>query len=208
MLVMCKRIGDLFSFISLGLSGSILQFWQNIIKVCSKSWLLTCSSNITLNLPSYNSSALKRKLNFCNGCLSLQYFWLHTSRDRVHCSRVYCNTKLETIQTILRQPCNSSRFFTDPLCGYLRLKWRGKEKSQSAPRSFIFSRKVCQTLFKLYLLPDTAASPVVHRVVGTSYNLNTARTEESGIVKECMYNMAIRVVEFSNGGYKIRKIFA
>ena len=89
------------------------------------------------------------------------------------------------MKVILRQPCNSSRFFTDPLRGYLRLKWRGKEKSQSAPRSFIFSRKVCQTLFKLYLLPDTAASPVVHRVVGTSYNWNTARTEESGILKEC-----------------------
>jgi hypothetical protein len=41
-------------------SGSILQFRQNIIKVVSKSWLLTCSSNITLNLPSYTGSALQR----------------------------------------------------------------------------------------------------------------------------------------------------
>ena len=47
-----------------------LQFRQNIIKVVSKSWLLTCSGNITLSLPSYNGSALKRKLNFCNGYLS------------------------------------------------------------------------------------------------------------------------------------------
>ena len=31
----------------LGWSGSILQFRQNIIKVGSKSWLLTCRSNIT-----------------------------------------------------------------------------------------------------------------------------------------------------------------
>ena len=40
--------------------GSIFQFRQYIIKVGSKSWLLTCSSNITLSLPSYTGSALKR----------------------------------------------------------------------------------------------------------------------------------------------------
>ena len=57
-----------------GWSGSILQFRRNIIKVGSKSWLLTCSSNITLNLPSYTGSDLKRELNFCNGYLSLLYF--------------------------------------------------------------------------------------------------------------------------------------
>ena len=71
MLVTCQRFGDLFF---LGWSGSILQFRQNIIKVGSKSWLLTCSSNITLSLPSYTGSALKRELNFCNGYLSLLYF--------------------------------------------------------------------------------------------------------------------------------------
>ena len=38
------------------------------------SWLLTYSSNITLSLPSYTGSALKRVLNFCNGYLSLLYF--------------------------------------------------------------------------------------------------------------------------------------
>jgi hypothetical protein len=59
----------------LGWSGSILQFRQNIIKVGSNSWLLTCSSNKTLSLPSYTGSALKRELNFCNGHLSLLYFW-------------------------------------------------------------------------------------------------------------------------------------
>ena len=59
----------------LGWSGSILQFRQNIIKVGSKSWLLTCSSNIALCLPSYTGSALKRELKFCNGYLSLLYFW-------------------------------------------------------------------------------------------------------------------------------------
>ena len=59
----------------LGWSGSIPQFRQNIIKVGAKSWLLTCSSNITLSLPSYNTgSALKRELNFCNGYLILLYF--------------------------------------------------------------------------------------------------------------------------------------
>ena len=58
----------------LGWSGSILQFRQNIIKVGSKSWLLICSSNITLSLPSYNGSALKRVLNFCNDYFSLLHF--------------------------------------------------------------------------------------------------------------------------------------
>ena len=52
-------------------SGSILQFRQNVIKITSvtikrtlgsKSWLLTCSSNITLSLPLYTGSALKREL--------------------------------------------------------------------------------------------------------------------------------------------------
>ena len=46
----------------LGWSDSILQFRQNIIKVGSKSCLLTCSSNITLSLPSYT-----RAQNVCPG---------------------------------------------------------------------------------------------------------------------------------------------
>ena len=77
MLVTCQRFGDLFLF-GLGWAGSTLQFRQNILKVDSKSWLLTCSSNITLSLPSifirWAGSALKRELNFCNGYLSLLYF--------------------------------------------------------------------------------------------------------------------------------------
>ena len=55
-------------------SGSILQFRQNMIKVSSRSWLLTCSSNITLSLPSYTGSDLKKELKICNGYLSLLYF--------------------------------------------------------------------------------------------------------------------------------------
>jgi len=42
MLVMCQRFGDLFLF------GQVWQYstnQTNIIKVGSKSWLLTCSSN-------------------------------------------------------------------------------------------------------------------------------------------------------------------
>ena len=58
----------------LGWSGSVLHFRQNIIKLGSNSWLVTCNSNIPLKLPSYTGSALKRELNFCNGCLSLLYF--------------------------------------------------------------------------------------------------------------------------------------
>ena len=68
------RVKSLMICFYLGWSGSILQFRQNMIKVGSKSWLLTCSSNITLSLPSYTGSALKRELNFCNGYLSLLYF--------------------------------------------------------------------------------------------------------------------------------------
>ena len=68
------RVKGLVICFYLGWSVSILQFRQNIIKVDSKSWLLTCSSNITLSLPSYNGSALKRELNFCNGYLNLLYF--------------------------------------------------------------------------------------------------------------------------------------
>ena len=48
-----------------------VQFRPNIIRAGSKSWLLTCSSNITLTLSSYTGSALKRELNFCNRYLSL-----------------------------------------------------------------------------------------------------------------------------------------
>ena len=58
----------------LGWSGSILQFRRNMIKVGSKSWLLTCSSNITLSQPSYTGSE-ERELNFCNSYLTLLYFW-------------------------------------------------------------------------------------------------------------------------------------
>ena len=43
MFVTCQRFGDLFYF---GQSGIILQIRTDMIKVGSKSWLLTCSSNI------------------------------------------------------------------------------------------------------------------------------------------------------------------
>ena len=68
------RVKGLAICFYLGWSGSILQFRQNVLKVGSKSWLLTCSSYITLSLPSYTGSALKRELNYCNSYLSLLYF--------------------------------------------------------------------------------------------------------------------------------------
>ena len=56
-------------------SGSILQIRTNVITVGSNSWLLTCSSDKTLNLPSsYTVSALQRELNFHNDYLSLLHF--------------------------------------------------------------------------------------------------------------------------------------
>ena len=75
----------------LGWSGSILQFRQNIIKVGSKSWLFTCSSNVTLSLPSYTGSDLKRELNFWRGYLSLLYFCLQQLRK---CKSYLGNTNL------------------------------------------------------------------------------------------------------------------
>ena len=68
------RVKGLVICFYLGWSGSTLPIRNNIIKVSSKSWLLTCNSNITLSLPSYTGSALKRELNFCNSYLSLLYF--------------------------------------------------------------------------------------------------------------------------------------
>ena len=68
------RVKGLVICFYLSWSGSILQFRQIIIKVGSMSWLLTCSSNITLILPLYTDSFLKRELTFCNGYLSLLHF--------------------------------------------------------------------------------------------------------------------------------------
>ena len=72
MLVMCQRFGDLFLF---GLVWQYSSIQKNIMKVGSKPTLLTCISNITLSLPSLYFSESKRELNFCNGYLSLLYFW-------------------------------------------------------------------------------------------------------------------------------------
>ena len=47
------HVKSLVIWFYLGWSGSILQIRTNVIKVGSKLWLFTCSSDITLNLPSY-----------------------------------------------------------------------------------------------------------------------------------------------------------
>ena len=72
MLATSQRFGISF-FIWAGLA--VFFSPDKMIKVGSKSWLLTCSSNITLSLPSYTSSALKREQKFCY--LSLLYFCLY-----------------------------------------------------------------------------------------------------------------------------------
>ena len=84
MLVTCQRCGDLFLF---GLVWQYSSIQKNIIKVGAKSWMLTCSCHITLSLPFYTDPDLKRELNFCNGYLSLLYFWKYRFR----------NTKLPTL---------------------------------------------------------------------------------------------------------------
>ena len=72
MLVTCQRFGDWFLF---GLVWQYPSIQKNIIKVGSKSWILTCSWHITLSLPFYTDPVSKRELNFCNGYLNLLYFW-------------------------------------------------------------------------------------------------------------------------------------
>ena len=74
MLVTCQRFGDLYLF-GLVWQHSSVQSKHNKGS-CSKSWLLTCSSNIVLSLPSYTGSTLKReRAKFFNGYLILLYFW-------------------------------------------------------------------------------------------------------------------------------------
>ena len=72
MLVTCQRFGEWFLF---GLVWQYSSIQKNIIKVGAKSWMLTCSYHITLSLPFYTDPDSKRELNFCNGYLSLLYFW-------------------------------------------------------------------------------------------------------------------------------------
>ena len=55
------RVKGLVIGFYLGWSGIILQFRQTIIKVGSKSWLLTCSSIITLSLYLYLLALLWRE---------------------------------------------------------------------------------------------------------------------------------------------------
>ena len=73
MLVRCQRVGDWFLF---GLVWQYSSIQKNIIKVGAKSWMLTCSCHITLSLPFYTDPDSKRELSFCNGYLSLLYFWV------------------------------------------------------------------------------------------------------------------------------------
>jgi hypothetical protein len=57
MLVTCQRFGDFFLF---GLVWQYSSVQTKYNKGRFKVGLLTCSSNITLRLPSYTGSALKR----------------------------------------------------------------------------------------------------------------------------------------------------
>ena len=84
-LVTCQSFDVLFLF---GLVWQYSSIQKNIVQVGSKSRLLTCSNNITLSLPSYTDSASKRELNFCNGYLSLLYFWFWHCNFR-HMGQIY-----------------------------------------------------------------------------------------------------------------------
>ena len=63
-----QRFGLLFLF------GLVWQYSSVQTKYDSNSWLLTCSSNITLSLLSDTGTALKRELYYFNNYLSLLYF--------------------------------------------------------------------------------------------------------------------------------------
>ena len=77
MLVTCQRFGDLFLF------GLVWQYSLVQTKYNSHGYLLTCSSNITLSLPSYTGSALKKELNCCNVYLSLLYVWQCSFKQQI-----------------------------------------------------------------------------------------------------------------------------
>jgi hypothetical protein len=96
-----------------GWSDSILQFRQNIIKVGSKSWLLICSSNITLNPPSYTGSALKRELNFCISYRSLLYFWIEISNASPKSHWPHCAHNDEKTSSSCTCACSTRTFDID-----------------------------------------------------------------------------------------------
>ena len=73
MLITCQRFGCLFLF---GLVWQYSSVQTKYNKGRFKVMATYFSSNITLSLHSYIGSALNRELNFCNGYLSLLYFWL------------------------------------------------------------------------------------------------------------------------------------
>ena len=75
MLVTCQRLGDWFLF---GLVWPYSSNQKNIMKVGSKSLLLTCNSNKLWAYLYY--IFLIRRESFCNGYLSLLYFWFWLSR--------------------------------------------------------------------------------------------------------------------------------
>ena len=102
------RVNGLVIFFYLGWSCSILQIRNNILKVGSKS----CSSNITLSLPSYTGSALKRELNFCNGYLSLLYSCSEYTRY-LHFYTSSFVTKGSTLFSVSHFSFNSRHFLLD-----------------------------------------------------------------------------------------------
>ena len=78
----------------LGWSGSTLIIPKHIIKVGSKSSILTCSFHITLSLPFYTDPASKRELNFLTAIL-------------VCCIFVYYLKYWTLVDSLLRRPSNS-----------------------------------------------------------------------------------------------------
>ena len=113
MLVTCQRFGELFLF---GLVWQYSSIQKNIIKVGSKSWILTCSCHIILSLPFYTYPASKRELNFCNGYLSMLYFCVY--------HLLYLVTALQTLSTTTKGPhfiCWNSKdtqYFTGTMVFY------------------------------------------------------------------------------------------
>ena len=84
MLVTCQRFGDLFLF------GLVWQYSTNknqYNKGRFKVMATQLQQYFNFELPSYTASALQRQLNFCNGNLSLLYFWIQVCNYAVCANR-------------------------------------------------------------------------------------------------------------------------
>ena len=126
-----------------------------------------CSSNIPLSLPSYTGSALKRELNFCNGYLSLLYFWFGSKRSAVGFWQNISNQQSPKPQW-LQFMIESS--FVLMYCNYTAVK-----SNQASPRwwvlIYIGFHRLIICLIVIHLMDLIGTNPVkvhLHKMKNTS----------------------------------------